>query len=949
MDVLTPICKTLDHPNLIFSKHSEIFKVENILFTHFSVYDNLETYTELKTRKNNEKNIDYNIALFHGVVSGANIENEEYLISSKSVPVEFFNGYDYTLLGDIHKQQYLNKEKTIAYAGSLIQQNFGEDLVKGFLVWDIEKSKVKFEEVPNDYGFVTVENVDDIDSLPKKSRIRILHKDMSVADIDAMVTEISKLTSIQELRVNSTEVKRIVTERINIDDVSNVKDVVRQNRFIKDFIDLTGVEADDDTLQDLYTLNEALNKELTISDSMDYSTWSLNRFEFENMFSYGENNVVNFSSLNGVVGIFASNRAGKSSLFDALMFCLFDRCTKTNKAAHVMRRGASGFKCKLSFYIDNVEYIIERTANKGKNDKVSVAVEFGRIVNGEYESLNGQQRSDTNKTIVKYIGSYDDFILTALSTQIGNVSIIDMTQKERQELLYRFLDIGIFNELFEISKSKLKEYQAENKYKFDIDYVTRISELETLNSEYNIKLKSIDKLLGISDKKLQGQQELIEAETKKLKNIQVPSLSINACNSKIDSANIKIQQCNKYKNEQADKLKSLRSKLQELQSIEIIDTEELETEISVLEGLLSADKVIDRKVRELELEIKHLQSNVDKLKTHEYDPECKFCVANPFVVDAMHSADMIKVKQKELTKLNKDRISVEMVQEDLTKFRETVKEAMGHRLALATTESAIKDCKAETQRLIYEIEQAEADIEKYKKMISDHEEMEEDIKYNEEVNESIQSLKSILNELRSDNSKVLSDQASIKRDIVHTTREITKLTGDKEKSEELKHLIRLLEIYTKAMSRDGIPYMILKNVLPIIESEVNELIQNICQFKFKLEIDDNDDVEGYIQNEIGQDYPIELASGMERFTISTAMRMVLLRMSSLVKPTFMVIDEGFGVLDKENIHTVPVLLNELKKNFSFIICISHLQQMRDAVDSTIHIDKVDGVSAINLL
>ena len=54
------------------------------------------------------------------------------------VDISIFSGYDFVFLGDIHKLQYLDHEKRIAYPGSTIQQNYGEDPGKGFLFWEIE-------------------------------------------------------------------------------------------------------------------------------------------------------------------------------------------------------------------------------------------------------------------------------------------------------------------------------------------------------------------------------------------------------------------------------------------------------------------------------------------------------------------------------------------------------------------------------------------------------------------------------------------------------------------------------------------------------------------------------------------------------------------------------------------------------------------------------------------
>jgi DNA repair exonuclease SbcCD ATPase subunit len=54
------------------------------------------------------------------------------------------------------------------------------------------------------------------------------------------------------------------------------------------------------------------------------------------MFSYGDGNCVKFDNAKGIVGIFAPNAIGKSSLFDILSFCIFDRTSRTNSAKNIM-------------------------------------------------------------------------------------------------------------------------------------------------------------------------------------------------------------------------------------------------------------------------------------------------------------------------------------------------------------------------------------------------------------------------------------------------------------------------------------------------------------------------------------------------------------------------------------------------------------------------------------
>ena len=70
-------------------------------------------------------------------------------------PLDEFKGYDIVLLGDIHKFQYLDEGKTVAYSSSLISQNFGEcDEYHGYLEWDLNTKNSIYRIVPNDYRYV---------------------------------------------------------------------------------------------------------------------------------------------------------------------------------------------------------------------------------------------------------------------------------------------------------------------------------------------------------------------------------------------------------------------------------------------------------------------------------------------------------------------------------------------------------------------------------------------------------------------------------------------------------------------------------------------------------------------------------------------------------------------------------------------------------------------------
>ena len=197
------------------------------------------------------------------------------------------------------------------------------------------------------------------------------------------------------------------------------------------------------------------------------------------MFSYGDKNIVDFTKIIGINGLFAPNASGKSSLLDALSFCLFDTSSRAPKAENVLNNKKNNFWCKLNFEINDINYYIERRGKKSRNGHVKVNVDFWMVDEvGEKVSLNGDQRRTTNFNIKKVIGSYEDFILTTLSLQNNSTVFIDKTQKERKELLAQFMGIGIFDKLYTMANQDISDISAILKDFKKTDYDRQLSDTQ---------------------------------------------------------------------------------------------------------------------------------------------------------------------------------------------------------------------------------------------------------------------------------------------------------------------------------------------------------------------------------------------------------------------------------------------------------------------------------------
>ena len=315
-DTLSPIIdlvKKID-PHLHYWKKSGTYTYENVDFGVMSIYDRDKGGNQLTDGLPDPSKFtnEHKVALFHGGVDKHEYDNN-FVVRDEHVKIETFDGYDVVLLGDIHKRQFLNDDKTIGYPGSLIQQNFGERPSHGFLLWDLETKKAEFHPVKNDYGFKIV-NVESgviqnkMNFVPIKGRVKIKYWD----------TTLEQIKDIQmDLRRQYPKLKDVVTERqdnlsIGDDrenklDIGDVRDINYQNELIEDFLKRNAIGIDDESIKRVKKINELTNNspEIYDGDITRNVDWKIKSFEFDNMFCYGKGNKIDFTKLNGTVGVVA--------------------------------------------------------------------------------------------------------------------------------------------------------------------------------------------------------------------------------------------------------------------------------------------------------------------------------------------------------------------------------------------------------------------------------------------------------------------------------------------------------------------------------------------------------------------------------------------------------------------------------------------------------------------
>jgi DNA repair exonuclease SbcCD ATPase subunit len=950
LDVLSPIVEALNLPNLTYLRDTQSYTYGGVRFDLFSIFDDKENW-KFEPITSDTKNI----ALFHGPILDATTD-VGFHISSRHFTTEMFDGYDLALLGDIHKRQEMISPKgcRVVYPGSLIQQNHGEALAKhGYAIWDMDNLSVEYVDVPNDYGYYTlhVENgeVPDVTDMPLKPRLRVLVSKTDASDMKRVTTEIKKKYKVDEFTITRTDtLSRLRTgNRDGKLNVGNVNDSQYQAGLIKDYLGRNYM-LDDETLGKIEDLNNKLNKRLNDDDLVKNIAWKPIKFEFDNMFSYGENNIVNFENMKGLMGVFAPNASGKSSLFDALSFCIFDKSSRAFKAANILNNRKTSFSCKLEFDINDERFFIERTAKTTKKgDAVKCDVNFWKIEGGDIVNLNGDERRGTDKVIESYLGKYEDFVLTALSLQGNNSLFIDKSQSERKDLLAQFMGINVFDKLYDLASEDIKEVQVLLRNFKRTDFTSELAaaenKLETLKDEYEefeIEKEGYedrqddlnDEITNLSAQlvPIDGNLDITELENKQ-----------STLQSQITGSDATIQTKSVSIGKIVDVMAELTIAIDSKKQFNNVDIDSANSDYVLLkQKLFSEEKendTIQQKVDAVKQKIAHLEA-------HEYDPNCKFCMDNVFVKDALKAKDELIGLEESLNitlgEINAIQSNLELyngIDEQYLQFTDYKSKLEKGKALHKTTYLELSGLI--TQKELYETQLAvvELDIERYHAN-------ETTIQNNDSLEEQIDIKKLELVGVNKDLREIAAKLLDMNGQIVQTQSYITSVTDKMSEAKDLEEKFQIYEYYLDAVKRDGVSYELIAKALPVIEGEVNNILQQIVEFGIVFDMSGKN-VNARIVYE-DQHWPLEMCSGMEKFVSGLAIRVALINVCNLPRPNFLVIDEGFGTLDSDNLQSIFMMFDYLKTQFDFINIISHLDAMRDIVDTLVEIKKVDGFSQI---
>jgi len=960
LDALTPIIENLNHPNLHLHKYADTTQVADKVDLHVLSIVDPENWP------NEVSNDRVNIALYHGAVVGAKTDTG-WAMTHGDIDIETIEKYDYALLGDIHKtHQKLDAAGRCAYPGSLIQQNFGETNDKGFLLWEIE-SKEDFTcrhiHIENPKPFITLQltpkgRMPRGMSVPDGARLRLISNNNLPLDTMKRAMEIAKHRFKPE---SISFLNRAAGQRGNVEEITNslltenLRDIKVQEELIDEY--LADFQVDDQTMETVYQLNrkynETVNKEEEISRNVN---WKLLNFKWDNLFNYGEGNYVDFNGLGGIIGIFGKNFSGKSSIIDGVLYTLFNTTSKNErKNLNIINQNKDYGSGQLEIEVDNNIYKITRTSTKyikrlhGEETleaKTDLNFEVYDITSGETTSLNGLTRAHTDANIRKHFGSMEDFLVSSLASQHGSLTFLEEGSTRRKEIIAKFLDLEQFDKKFKLAKEDsvdargaLKKLEDRN---YDEEYEEAAAELILhkqelrANEEYSERLQSEVDSLTTSVAALQISIDGVPAEI-------------------IDFAKIKREHKQKrtqivsLRSENVEQRALLKDRMQNL--IEVVGLIE-NYDINELIHQRSAIADDRQKLSEFQTELEGIQRDIksainktrllEGIPCGDQFPVCKFirdANAASARLPLLHTEERLKEDNCVQLQQSID----DMYPEDVEKLIED------YELLLAGRKEIDKN--VESTKLL--IERNENVIDK---LVLETKELDTKIKeYNDNI-DAIENLEHLISDRNQKIAMMTSKQKLLSSTNTATFEYYRQVGSLEQKAEEIKNAkadyIQLrreyaaCDLFMRCMHSNGIAYDIIKKKIPIINQEVAKMLANIVDFEVFFESNGNK-FDIFIKHSLHDERPIEMGSGAEKTVAAMAIRLALLSVSSLPKGDIFILDEPGTALDEENMEGFIRILELIKVYFKNVLLISHLDSLKDCVDTQVVIEKKAGYARVN--
>jgi len=713
--------------------------------------------------------------------------------------------------------------------------------------------------------------------------------------------------------------------------IDNIMDRNYQVELMREWFKREGKTVDFARILDLdRKVNGSLSADAEV---LNHRSWELKWLFIDNFLCYGDDNFISFSNLKGlnIVNSEPSNQGGKTTFsVDAIKFLLYGRTTKTDKNDQIFNsfRDKNTLVVRGLLEIEGREVIIQRKLSHSEKRSggytVTNKVSYYKLLpDGEEIKLDEADSKQTTELIKQTIGNEKDFDFTILATASTLENLIEAKTTESGRLLTKFIGLEIIEEKEIIAKKMNSEFNKTKKGNI-YSVVSLLADNETQG--LNLDMYNADLVLHRNNKDV----AIIESDRleKEKERLLGNKLNIDVTISLLNPENIEndITRITKSGLEHKENIESLTFDIKSLSLasydedlyIKLMDDNTTET--------INAGRLIN--------EIAGIGTLIDNLENSEI---CQTCNRPLDDIDNSKkitlNKELLITKESEAKDTRDKLVTLKQKLDNIKIDRELVNKR--NKLELEKDKAEV-----EIGSLRNKITSLKLDLGKYKSN-------EDAIKKNLIIDSDISAVKTeivVANRNKEDIlKKIFSTDAVI--DNAKTTIEsndamILVLKGQEE-------IEKIFKVYLEMIGKKGISKLVLRSVLPIINSELQRLMDDVCDFNIELHMTDKNEVEYIIiKNEVER--LLKSGSGLELTISSIALRCVLGKISHLPMPNFITFDEVLGKLSPENTDKMRPMFEKVKEMYDIVFLITYDDAVKDWGDKIITAKKENNISRINV-
>lgn len=911
------------------------------------------------------------------------------------------------------------KNRSAAFSGSLIQQNFGESLDKGYLMWDLDSKEYERVLIPNNQGYTQIkisggESIEHrvanmrFGNDKKKTKVRVVLQDYkenySVEKENQIKQLIKDKHGCEIVNVLFEELKR--SSKKNDDGEDEYEEERPYEELFLEFLNELNPNLTQEERQDVMELSRQVDKDLEVNlDDRKTKIYSIDSFEVSNLFSFPEKpTLIDFSKSAGVMGIFGENGSGKSNLVRAMILTMFQvelgkRGRSAGNVVNIYTKKNSGYGV-INMTINDEKFRIRREVKTtvDKNGKISNSfpVKYSKYIydktkdefywKDEESDENTTENKEIKKQIVSAIGTFDEFSKISLHLQSGEGDFIKEDQQPKNDLIRKFMGLDTYDQRYDYANESFKEIKKKQKELGEKESV--IEEIKVLSTEiYDLdsRIKTLSsevgeidsKIIHLGDQKLALTSNIEKLERLEFNDVQTIESMIVMEQKNITESETKLQEVNQWlstnflKEIPFDSNDTVQSLDNELRRDSDAFQRQKSEYISSDSWLKSNPKlIITHDVNELQTMLSSKNSillnynNQLAISRGEQCPTCKTITrqADQYAID--NFLNLIQTTRQEILNI-----------ESLIK---SVNQAISHNHTFDINTQKLETLKGSLTILKNKMD----DTARRKKIVEDSSwiiEHNNTVKNNNlevgKLNTTILNGSTKISKLLENKSKLLenkikaADNSKIEGEINQLSDEIYSLRINMQNMNSMLNELRYKKrdidfkvsdlnvklnkimisdrdykkysLFLQVVHRDGIPAKIIRQNLPIINSKINNLLMEVVDFKIEIVVNKNGDLMEYFYfNEDKSDMlPVYAFSGSQGFLAALAVKVALQYVSNFVKPSMMIIDEGFGTLDKNIIHEFPRVFDYLRTKFKNVLVTTHVSEIKDFVDHSIEVSK----------